>query len=346
MEITKSDLLRQLRRALTDSEWTKIARNSELAVSRFNRGVLMEMKTAAIPDGAGGVSAETVDSLYNTIKDYLAEHMSDKPEGLKWIVISCLYLTFIAERPMHPIELLDIKETTQDGVRVYECPSKSSGKNTTCQYCVCKRMSNYEIMKRQMQKEFLKYDQNKMIQKFGLQHDADYIFINFIGRRYRVSRTSGKVEWSDDGFATLHEAGYNEAMTIYDVLCYSKDDCATSGAFINMHNLSSVQGGSISPGSGLFQKSEESFDNKDEALAQACEKLNGTKYGKGDVAYKINMFDFLPVVFQFWDSDDEFPASLNLLADKNMLDYMHFETVWFAVSHLITRLREEMERAL
>ena len=206
-----------------------------------------------------------------------------------------------------------------------------------------KRMSNYEIMKRQMQKEFVKYDQEKMIRKFQLPHDPYYLYIHFISRKYRIHRTSGKVEWSDDGFIHSREADYNEAMTIYDVLCYSKDDCKLAGEFTNMKNLSSVHSTSAAPGGGLFRKTEKSFDHKDQLLSLACERLNGTKYGKGDVAYQIPLFDFLPIAFQFWDSDDEFPAILNLLADKNMLDYMHFETVWFAMGHLMSRLREEMD---
>ena len=71
---------------------------------------------------------------------------------------------------------------------------------------VNKQMNNYEIMKRQMRTEFLKYDQDKMARKFHLRYDADVIYITFIRRLYRVHRTSGNVEWSDDGFAHPHEA--------------------------------------------------------------------------------------------------------------------------------------------
>ena len=106
-------------------------------------------------------------------------------------------------------------------------------------HCACKRMSNYEIMKQQMQSEFLKYDQEKMIQKFHLQHDSDYIFMEFLGKRYQIQRKNGKIRWSEDAFVTSEEAGYNEAMTIYDVLCYSKEDCYPSGEFLNMKRIRS-----------------------------------------------------------------------------------------------------------
>lgn len=54
-----------------------------------------------------------------------------------------------------------------------------------------KNISNYEITKRRVQKDFLKYDQEKMIQKFSLKFDEQYIYIKFIGHLYRVHRNTG-----------------------------------------------------------------------------------------------------------------------------------------------------------
>lgn len=70
--------------------------------------------------------------------------------------------------------------------------------------------------------KFLQYDQEEIIQKFLLEHDSKYIYIQFVGRRYRINRLTGAISWSKDHFQTEEKAGYNEAMTIYDVLCYLK----------------------------------------------------------------------------------------------------------------------------
>lgn len=340
MTLKKSDLLKRLQEAVSQEEWESLTADG-LYVSGFNRNVLLEMKTAEIPDG--DLQEQAVAELHTILTEFLQEHMKENPEGWKWVILSCIYLTFLAERPMHPAEVMDIKVSEINGKTVYECPGKDSGRNTACYYCVCERMSNYEKMKRQMQKEFVKYDQQKMIEKFRLSSDAEYLYIDFLGHTYRVDRNNGEVAWSDDDFAHENEADYNEAMTIYDVLCYSKEDCKLSGEFVNMQSLSSIQGGSLPVGNGFFQEAESIFDQENERLAKACERLNGTKKEKGDVAYQIPMFDFLPVIVQFWNSDEDFPASLQLFADKNILDYMHYETLWFAVSHLISRLKEEMK---
>lgn len=197
--------------------------------------------------------------------------------------------------------------------------------------------NNYETMKLQMRDEFLKYDQAAMIGKFGLRSDDENLYITFFGTEYTVDRRTGDVR-SQRG-----EAGYNEAMTIYDVLCWSKPHCKASGRMVNMSSLSTIQGGSMKrEGDGLFGRYEVEFDQKDAALSAACAKLGGVPEGKGDVAYRIPMFPFLDVMLQYWDSDDEFPASLQPFVDERMTDFMHYETVWFALSHMLERIKELM----
>ena len=58
----------------------------------------------------------------------------------------------------------------------------------------------------------------------------------------------------------------------------------------------------------------------------------------------IEMISFLPVVLRFRESDDEFPASLQVLVDRNILEYMHYETVMFAIGHLLERVEEKIEQ--
>lgn len=202
--------------------------------------------------------------------------------------------------------------------------------------------SNYEVMKRKMQGHFLEFDQETMIRRFDLQHDAGYLYIRFAERPYRVSRNTGAVEWSEDGFISVHEADYNEAMSIFDVLCCSKEGCRLSGIFSPVNDLPGVVAGSVT-GDGLFGKFTEVFDADPEGLRRACERMNGVPVGKADVGYQLNLFDFLPVRLNFWESDDEFPAALRFLWDRNLLDFMHYETSYFAVFHLLGRLKELMQ---
>lgn len=88
-----------------------------------------------------------------------------------------------------------------------------------------KAINNYDKTKISMAHVFLQYDQATMIHKYSLDYNSDWLYITFINRTYRINRKTGSVQWSDNDFETVHEANHNEAMTIYDVLCYSKDRC-------------------------------------------------------------------------------------------------------------------------
>ena len=198
------------------------------------------------------------------------------------------------------------------------------------------KKSNYEKMQDEMAEVFLEYEQGEMIRRFGLEWDEDALYIVFVGKRYRVDRRMGEVR-RESG----EKAGYNEAMTIYDVLCYSRKDCSVAHEWVNVGSLSKVQGGSLAKGSHFFQNAGDFFDGKAKELAEACERFHGKKLPKGDVAYELELFPFLPVTIRFWESDEDFPATLQILVDRNILDFMHYETVMFALTHLLERLREE-----
>ena len=199
--------------------------------------------------------------------------------------------------------------------------------------------NNYETMRDQMAGAFLRYDQETMIRKFSLRHDADSLYIRFVGREYRIDRHTGAVSWEDADSKTVHPADYNAAMTIYDVLCCSKENCRASGEMVSIESCASVQGGSLSSQErNFFQHAVDCFDKDPAALAAACEALGGTRLARGDAAYRLDLFAFLPVSVAFWRSDEEFPASLQILVDRNILDFMHYETAMFALSHLMERL--------
>ena len=92
--------------------------------------------------------------------------------------------------------------------------------------------SNYEKMKRSMSKVFLQYPQEKMIEKFSLEADKDYLYVWFFGRKYRINRSTGEVQWLEDSFCSVQEAGYNEAMTKADITASTV--MAIPGPFMQM----------------------------------------------------------------------------------------------------------------
>lgn len=205
--------------------------------------------------------------------------------------------------------------------------------------------NNYIEMRDQMRGQFLTYDQNEMVRKFDLRCDEEYLYIAFLGREYRIGRKTGIVEWSANGFVTAQEGDYNESMTIYDILCCSRADCRLSGSFALSGSLKGIiHTGWNAGGGSMFERSAVFLDEHFHGLAAACEALGGVPEGRGDAAYRIPMLPFLPIQFAFWRADEEFPPEIKIFWDTNVLDFLHYETLWFAAGHLLKRLEEEINK--
>ncbi len=206
------------------------------------------------------------------------------------------------------------------------------------------KKNNYEISRDQARPYFLTFDQEEMIQKFDLQHDEQYLYIRFCGRPYRIHRKSGVVEWSEDGFSTCVEGDFSESMTLYDILCHSSTDRCLSGEYAPSSSLPGLVYTGMKAGSSMGSRATEEYFNANVALLeQACIALGGIPEGKGDVAYRLPLFDFLPIRFSFWKADEDFPAEIRILWDTNVQSYLHFETLFYAAGHLLQQMMQWMK---
>lgn len=201
--------------------------------------------------------------------------------------------------------------------------------------------NNYEITLLESRKIFLCYKQEAILAKFPLKHDEEYLYLSLLDQPHRIHRTTGVVEWLDECGAP-HEADFNASLSIYDILCCSQPNCTLSGQFapissVANHYHTNNLGGSI------FDACAPVFSEHPDLLEKALIRLGGIKEGKGDIAYRINLFPFLPVQIQFWEADEDFPASLQIHWDLNTLQFLRYETTYYAAGHLLRRLRELME---
>ena len=207
-----------------------------------------------------------------------------------------------------------------------------------------KPTSNYDLQVDIARKIFLEYDQERLIRKFCLEADAEFLFLTYLNTPCRISRTTGAVEefllgqWQEcRSFSTV--------MTVYDLLCYHRGETmpalfgqwCTVGTFV-------VTGVTQT---GTFTKKFATFvDENREKLAAACEKLGGIlqpRMAGADLTCRFPVTPFFPVLLQFWESDEEFPAKLLLLWDRNADSFLHFETTFYLQGDLLERLKREME---
>ena len=203
--------------------------------------------------------------------------------------------------------------------------------------------SNYEIQTQKALILFPKWNHEKIAKKFNLELDEHYLYINFIGQKYRLNRQNGSIQYLSKN-NTYINATYNEVMSILDLFDYSKEHSHLSGNWCTPNSLKGVVNvGNVGGKNTMFKKYETLFSNNINLLSKACEKLGGQKINEADVGYIINIFDFLPVKFLFFEEDCDFPPEIKFLWDENVLDYIRFETTFFAFSHLLHRIAEVIE---
>lgn len=207
-------------------------------------------------------------------------------------------------------------------------------------YGMKKTESNYDTAAVAARALFLEHDQDRMIENFALPHDEQYLYLRFVGYLYRIDRKTGRVDKEISGDWNREKTGFDEVMSIYDMLCNENGRPVLSGVWQSVKEMNRVKSGGKTLESGLNTRQEAFFSGKQEALAAACRALGGTPAPVGDVAFYLSIFDCLPVYFQFWEGDEEFPAQIRVLWDKNTMNHLHFETTFYITGHLLGLLEE------
>lgn len=201
------------------------------------------------------------------------------------------------------------------------------------------RRDNYAITAARVRQLFAEYDQQALARKVGAKLDGEYFYVDFLSERYRIHRLTGDIS-RFHGDAWVEANSFGEVLPLMDLICDSREDRHPTGNWRNMRDF----------GHGFHQQLleqrdpwAERFQEQPEMFAKACEALGGEKYPLGDVAYALPVFGDLRVLIQLWFGDEEFPAKLRYLWDENALQYLKYETMFYAVPLVLKRIQEQME---
>lgn len=201
------------------------------------------------------------------------------------------------------------------------------------------RANNYLIQAQQARDLFLTYDQNALIRKFHLNFDETYLYTTMLRSRYRIHRATGGLE-RQDGSAWRDANTFEEVLTLFDLLCDSREDRYLSGRFRNMTSFGLMFHQNLledtrDPWAEKFQADPEGF-------RRACLSLDGIPLEIGDAAYAIELFDGLAIGVQLWLGDEEFPPNLRFLWDENAAMYIRYETMFYARGLLLEKIASAM----
>ena len=200
--------------------------------------------------------------------------------------------------------------------------------------------NNYDLQMQAAARSFLTYDAREIAQRFALNMDetALYLFVLHTPHRVRLDNAAVERRVGED----WEPAGFDTAMTVYDLLTNPNGCPVLSHEWCAHTSFHAVQGGTVS-GTLMIrpEQSAQPFAGKLSLLRRACARLGGEEAAEGgDFASVLPAFDCLPVLLRFWEADEEFPAQLQLLWDRNTCRYLRYETTFYLSGEILRRLRE------
>ena len=199
------------------------------------------------------------------------------------------------------------------------------------------RKNNYEIQAGQARKLFCAHDLDAVARAHGLRTDGDFLYLRLLSEDYRVSRADGYIARRDSG-AWLPADGFDETLTIFDLLCDAKPGRRAAGAWKTTLDFGGqVHRGLMEP--NRADALELLYDRRPELLERACLRLGGTPMAGADVSFSLPFCEELRIAVQFWHGDDEFAPRLRVLWDANADQYLRYETMYYAIGLLKSRLR-------
>lgn len=178
---------------------------------------------------------------------------------------------------------------------------------------------------------FLEYDPAVLAGRPGVTDGGDYLTTCFFGQQARICKA--------DGVITLDGklANFGEGLSLYDWLCDGRPDAVASGEYCAVGSLPGV----LVSGSGLVMSADglaAKIHGVPERFHAACARLDAAPIPMGDIGYCVPIFPGISVCLKFYFADEEFPPQLTFLWDKNILQFVRYETVYYIAGCLTTRL--------
>lgn len=199
--------------------------------------------------------------------------------------------------------------------------------------------SNYDVQVQRAKDAFLQWDSRRIAEKFSLRRDGQWLYLSYLGRMHRISCENGDVE--EQAAGQWRPGSFGAHMAIFDALC--RETAGTlSGKWATVNNLEGLH----HPGVGeetMYGDIARAFSGKQQRLCEIGARWGAEPFPVGDAAFILPIFPFLPMVFQFWEGDDEFPPQIRLLWDSNALSFVRYETIWYIAGDLLEELRRVLD---
>lgn len=192
-------------------------------------------------------------------------------------------------------------------------------------------MNNYEKMLAAARERCAGYDMAALAAKPGVEDVGACLRTVFLGQEVLIGKADCAA--AVDG----RPANFGEGLSIYDWLCDRKAYALAAEEFCVVSSLPGV----VVSGTGLsmdMPKLARQIHEKPEAFRAAMEGMGAKTEKLGDLGYRLQIFPDLPMCLKFYFADEEFPPQLTLLWDKNSLQFVRYETLYYIAGCLQTLL--------
>ena len=196
-------------------------------------------------------------------------------------------------------------------------------------------MNNYDQMLLAAQRRFLEYDPATLAARSGVRDMGDGFALQFLGREAVISKKTGQILVEGD------PAGFSETLSILDWLCDAKPDAVAAGEFCTVSSLPGVyvRGSGLDMGDAILA---EKIHYAPDRFRQRCLEMGGTLVPLGDLGVRLPVFYGVDLCLKFYFGDEEFAPSLNFLWDRNILQFVRYETVYYIAGCLQSYLRNKL----
>lgn len=199
--------------------------------------------------------------------------------------------------------------------------------------------SNYEKVFSYFQGEFLKLDQEAAAQKLGLFCEEDAIAIPWFGNRWRIDRNTGIITDENGNIPDV-----TQRLLIMHHFCFFRMDAVHSDKWVPFRQIREAACFERAYKKSAVDPIVEYFAGKKELFAQAARALGGTPVPYGDAGFRIYPLPQIGLTYIFYDADEEFEASCNILFESTVTWWIHPESVPTIASAATEKLIATAER--
>jgi hypothetical protein len=175
-------------------------------------------------------------------------------------------------------------------------------------------------------------DRQEAAGRLGIEYADGSVQVSFLKREYRITL---------DGVEPLdgHPVNVNtRSVLLYYLLSRGQGD--PEGSYVLFEAIPRMISGLSAQSRLMNAPLERHFGNDYAKFGNAARTLGGSEEesGAGRHLWRFNVLPKIPLQLVFYEADDEFPASIQIMLDRTALRFLEFESLAFMVGLFVRAL--------